>query len=209
MEILYDSRDPRQDKIYAPVVTLPHVLSGMEFNWDEIADQQKTEKVRPLAGLAQSVYNVQEARYRKEHILTARTDHPLARAPNFVYDTVFLGGYAWNTITADGTFAPQEALVSTRAAFGMWALFKTDYTQTLLQTVRTLNDPARGWFEGRLERTGGPELTLSSTTNAVVLEALLYRKTGKFFRPPGVSGFYAAAQKAEFSGSQTCLPRGR
>ena len=182
---------------------------GIEFNWDAVDSRHSAANDRPLARMAQSIYGVQEARYRKEHILTARTDHPLGRAPHFVYDTIFLAGYSWNTVTADGTFVPHEALVSTRAAFGMWALWKTDYTQTLMRTARLLNDPAKGWFEGRFEKTGGPEPTLSGTTNAVVLEALLFMKTGKLFRPTSANGYYLLALRSEFSGPQTCLPQRR
>jgi hypothetical protein len=209
VQILYDSRDPRQSKTYAPVVTLPHALMGIEFNWDPVNSRHRPETKRPLAGMAQSIYDVQEARYRQEHILTARSDHPLGRAPDFVYDTIFLAGYAWNTTDVDGNFAPQEALVSTRAAFGMWALWKTGYTHSLIEATRMLNDPAKGWFEGRFEKTGGPETTVSSTTNAVVLEALLYVKSGKLFRSTSAGDFYSLALRSEFSGPQTCLPSRR
>jgi hypothetical protein len=209
VEILYDSRDPRLGNTYNPVVTLPYALMGIEFNWESIGPGGKGRRDSSLAALAQSIYEVQEARFRTEHILTARSDHALGRAPNFVYDTIFVAGYPWNTITADGVFVPQEALVSTRAAFGMWALWKTGYTDTLLRTTRMLNDPSRGWFEGRFEATGGPETTLSSTTNAVVLEALLYLKTGKLFRTASEDGFYSLTLRSDFSGSKACLPQRR
>jgi hypothetical protein len=207
VEVLYDSRDPRQSKTLAPLVTLPHALIGMEFNWDPVNGGAASQ--RALAVLAQRVHDVQEARFRKERILTARSDHPLARPPNYVYDTIFLSGYPWNTLTLDGTFAPQEALVSTRAAFGLWALWKTGYTQTLMESTRMVSDPSRGWFEGRFEKTGGLETTLSSTTNAIVLEALLYVKTGKLFRPVSDEDYYSLTLRSEFSGPQTCLPQRR
>jgi len=207
IEVFYDSRDSRQSNTFAPVVTLPHVLMGMEFNWER-PDAAPAEE-RTLSGLAQQVYDVQEARYRKQHILTARSDHPLDRKPAFVYDTIFLAGYPWNTLAADGTLVAYEALVSTRAAFGMWALWKTDYTETLIQATSMLRDPARGWYEGRFERTGGPEMTLSSTTNATVLEAILFTKTGRLFRTPAKDDYYALALRSEFSGPQTCLPQRR
>jgi hypothetical protein len=209
VQVLYDSRDPRESKTNAPVVTLPHVLTGIEFNWQAVRAARGAPRSAPLVALAQSVYDVQEARYRRQHILTARTDHALARAPDFVYDTIFLAGYPWNTADAAGNFTPYEALVSTRAAFGLWALWKTDYTRTLMQATRMLSDPSRGWFEGRFEKTGGPETTLSSTTNAVVLEALLYVKTGKLFRPSDRDDYYSLALRSEFSGPQTCLPARR
>lgn len=208
VELLYDSRDPRQSQALAPVVTLPHVLLGIEFNWD-LADTGRTGQDNALARVAQAVYAVQEARYRKERILTARTDHPLNRPPNFVYDSVFLSGYAWNTVAGDGGFVPQEALVSTRAAFGMWALWKTDYTKTLMEATRLLNDPNKGWFEGRFEKTGGTDNTLSATTNAMVLEALLFVKTGRLFHWADQHSYYSLALRSEFSGVRTCLPQRR
>jgi hypothetical protein len=43
----------------------------------------------------------------------------------------------------------------------------------------------------------------------VVLEALLYVKTGKLFRPSDRDDYYSLALRSEFSGPQTCLPARR
>ncbi len=112
---------------------------------------------RPLADIATLIYRIQEERFRREQIYTARTDHPIGRAPWFIFDSIHAGGFPFNTTGADGAHQPQSSLVSTRAAFGLWALWNTDYTTRLMTVVEPLHNKERGWFEGRLEQTGGAE----------------------------------------------------
>jgi len=214
VDIAYDSRDPRHTGVPAAVVSLPYILDGLELNWDKIDDYSSSDKVHTdsqMAELAERIYRVQEARYEKEKIWTARTDHPLSKPPFLVYDAIFAGGYAWNTISPSGAPVLAEALVSVRAVFGLWALWKTDYTEQLLARVAaTLFNPDRGWYEGRLENTGGYEETLSCTTNAVVLEALLYKTIGKIYRVTSevtsAAGHYQLLLKDEFSRPGQCFP---
>ncbi|MEM6795507.1 MAG: DUF3131 domain-containing protein, partial [Acidobacteriota bacterium] len=182
-----DARDARTTGTYAPVVSYPHWLAGLEFNWDRLGDRRSGDarhSDRSWAELAEKLYAVQEARWARERVLTARTDHPVSGPPYFVFDSIHAAGYPWNTISDQGESRADLALVSSRAAFGMWALFKSDYSDLLLKSVCTLNDPDRGWFEGRLERSGGHERAISCTTNALVLQALLYKTRGKLFEPP-------------------------
>ena len=209
IELPRDHRDPRTTGVYAPVVTLPHVLLGLEFNWDLIDDERTDDTVHSdtaAADLAERVYRVQEARYRREGILTARTDHPLVQPPYFVFDAVFVAGYPWNTIADDGSRRPQAALVSTRAVFGLWALWKTPFTDRLLEVIESVNDPGRGWYEGRLELTGGLEEAVGATTNAIVLEALLHKASGKIYRTAPPDGRFAVLVRDEFRRPRTCLP---
>jgi hypothetical protein len=135
-----------------------------------------------LKNLAQDVYIVQEDRYRSDGILTARTDHPLSKPPNFLYDSIFAAGYPWNTISEQGKTYGQLALVSTRAAFGMWVLWDEPYTDVLMRAVEWLFDPQRGWYEGRYESSGAVEDLVTLSTNAVVLESLLYKVDGALYR---------------------------
>ncbi|MCI5158040.1 MAG: DUF3131 domain-containing protein, partial [Candidatus Electrothrix sp. AUS1_2] len=65
---------------------------------------------------------------------------------------------------------------------GVGVLWKTSYTDGLMQLVSPLHDPERGWFEGRREKDGGYERTATCTTNAVVLEILVYKMYGKLYR---------------------------
>ena len=209
IEIPRDRRDPRTTGVWAPVVTLPHVLLGVELNWDRVDDATTSDTTHTdpdAADLAERIYRVQEARYRHEGIVTARTDHALAQPPYFVYDAIFVAGYPWNTIADDGTRRPQAALVSTRAAFGLWALWKTPYTDRLLEVIESANDPSRGWYEGRLELTGGLEEAIGASTNAVVLESLLYKVGGKISRPATRDGRFEMLVRDEFRRPRTCLP---
>ncbi|RMI24941.1 MAG: DUF3131 domain-containing protein [Calditrichaeota bacterium] len=204
IDILHDARDPREEGTYAPIVTLPYVLAGMEFHWKPINPRNRPEV--SLKTLADRVYRVQERRYRVEKIFTARTDHQLGEPPFFVFDAVYAAGYPWNTISDGGDFYPEAALVSTRAAFGMWVLWNTEYTDKLITLLSYLYDPDRGWYEGRYEVSGGHEESITCTTNALVLEALLYKQTGRLFRFDREEGYYPTFLQNEFNHQGNCFP---
>jgi hypothetical protein len=204
IDLPIDGRDPRITGMPAPVVTLPWVLLGLELDWRDAA--QGEGQPRPLADIATLIYRIQEERYRREKIHTARTDHPIGRPPYFIFDSIHAGGYPFNTTAGDDTQQPQSSLVSTRAAFGLWALWNTDYTTSLMTVVEPLHVKERGWFEGRLEQTGGAEELLTSTTNAVVLEALLYKERGPLFESRPRTGHFDLLVKDEFARPPHCLP---
>lgn len=200
--LLVDTRDRRISGVLAPLVTLPFVLDGLEFDWArDPAGVDTGARAR-----ADAVYAVQARRYEREGTITARTDHQLNHPPYMVYDAIYVDGYPWNTVTADGTRVPEYALVSLRAAIGMWALWPSAYTDTLFAAVGSLYDPQRGWFEGRGERTGAVEETVTATTNAVVLEAVLHKADGTLFRAPGRDGYAADRLRDEFTRPGHCFP---
>ena len=114
-----------------------------------------------MAQRAQRLYQAQETRWRREKILTARAQYSRSTAPWEVYDSLFANGYAWNTLADDGRYAPELALLSTRAIFGLWALWDTRYTDAL-HLGRLHQDEKRGWFEGRYEANGGYNATFTS-----------------------------------------------
>jgi hypothetical protein len=210
--VVPEARDP-QDRGTSdnppPVVTLPYVLDGLEFNWDTVTDGWSLDSVHSdteRSDLAQRIYTVQERRYQEKKIFTARTDHQISTAPYFVYDTIFAEGYPWNTMSDSGQFMPQSALVSSRAAFGLWALWKTSYTDSLLEIVSSLFNPGKGWYEGRFELTGGYEYLVTATTNAVVLESLLYKVVGKLYRLAAKDGYYQVIINDEFTHPGKCMP---
>jgi len=185
IDIYHDARDTRKYGALTPVLSLPHTLMGIEFNWDHIFDADSLDSTHTdslAKDAALRVYEVQKRRYYEEKIFTARTEHILNRAPFFLYDSVFANGYAWNTISDDGKTFPQLSLVAVKAAFQMWALWPDAYTDELMLVVRELYDDNRGWYEGRYEVSGGYEKSISSSTNAAVLEALLYKHSGKLFK---------------------------
>lgn len=73
--------------------------------------------------------------------------------------------------------------MTTKAVFVLWTLWETEYTDALMAVTTHLNDPQRGWFEGRVEATGDVNATLTLSTNAMVLEALFYKhNAGPLFK---------------------------
>ncbi|CAK8722770.1 hypothetical protein GCAAIG_12440 [Candidatus Electronema halotolerans] len=193
--------DSRKTGISDPLVSLPYLLLGLEFNWDTLNDQFSPDSYSSnaaLADLAWRIYKVQEKRYQYERIFTARTNYRRSKPPYLLYNSIFADGYAWNTLTPEGELHPDLALVANSAAFGMWALWKTSYTDGLMQLVSPLHDPEKGWFEGRREKDGGYERTATCTTNAVVLEVLAYKMYGKLYRSQQSKSYADILMKNEF-----------
>lgn len=168
-----DSRDPRTTWTPSAITTTPYVLSGLEYGW-ELPGADR-EIIRQQRQRASNVYRAQELRWQREGILTARSDFTLAAPPWHVNDTLFANGYAWNTLADDGKWVPTLAQVSTRAVFGLWALWQTPFTDALMQMTRLQYDDKRGWYEGRVEATGDYNRAITLSTNAMVLEALLFK----------------------------------
>lgn len=141
--------------------------------------------------------------------MTARSDYLTSVAPYHVYDTVFANGYHWNTIDEGGKFYPELALVSTRAVFGLWVLWNSPYTDALMQLTQMQYDDQRGWYEGRYENNGSYNKTISLTTNAMVLETLLYKKVGDLINTEPTAGYLDVRMRDIFSRPQLCLPQER
>ncbi|MGF1685436.1 DUF3131 domain-containing protein [Photobacterium japonica] len=185
IDLLFDGRDPRHYDVLRPVYSTPYLLLGMEFNWDEINDSRSNDAIHSnhtLSAMADAVYQLQASRWDRERIYTARGEHVVTGEPYFVYDSIYALGTPWISVAEDGSDHDEKALVSTRVAFQMWTLWRTDYTDRLLTLVQELYDPTRGWYEGRYELTSAYEKTISLQTNAGVLEALLYKANGKLYQ---------------------------
>ncbi|MEL6616681.1 MAG: DUF3131 domain-containing protein, partial [Bacteroidota bacterium] len=209
LDLPVDARDPRRTNTRSSISTLPFLLDGLEFNWRDHGTPGRpgaTSAYPELADVARRVMDVQELRYETERILTARADHTLSGEPYFVHDAVWADGYAWNTVAADGSPQLSRALVSTKAAFGMWVLRPGSYTDRLLDAVREVYHGERGWYEGRREKTGGYERALSLSTNAFVLEALLYKESGRLYTPSDDPSHYALYLTDEFNDRDRCFP---
>lgn len=209
VDVPYDSRDPRKLSAHNYVVSESYVLDGIELNWDRADDRDSddlTHSDRLTVEFAQRIYKVQEARFRKKGILTARTEHQLDGPPYFVYDTIYTDGYAWNTITEDGKYVPQFAAVSLKGAFGLWVLWDTGYTDLLYQAIRGLHDQEKGFYEGRYENSGGLIKTFTSNNNGIILETLLYKAQGKLLRFGDQPSQWDKILADDFSGEDKCRP---
>jgi hypothetical protein len=197
LPVHYDARDPRTTGAQSPLTTMPFAFMGMELGWGGREG---------LRAIADEVHAVQEQRWRKEALWTARSDYQMRDAPYVVLDSVHASGYPWNTIAGDGKEYPNLALVSTRAAFGFWALWPDDYSRALVESMQWMHDPDRGWFEGRLESGGGPLAMITLSTNAAVLEALLFREKGVLCPAQPRAGYWHAQQRDAFARRNQCLP---
>ncbi|MEY4907296.1 MAG: hypothetical protein RL260_1014 [Pseudomonadota bacterium] len=209
VKLQVDARDDRVTGEIAPVVTMPYVLLGIEFGWEYPRDPKllgNRQESDTLQKLTEDIFRIQELRYQKQGILTARTDHPLQKPPFFVYDTVFASGYAWNTLSDQGRQVEGMSLVATKAVFGMWALARNAYTDRLLLSVEALHKNDKGWFEGRYEASGGYEDLLTLSTNAFVLQALLYKAQGRQYPKQSQIGYFGYTLGNQFARPQHCFP---
>lgn len=202
-----DDRDPRTTWQPSLLTTLPAMLPGLEFGWQPPGVPPEVQKA--LYTRAQGVWLSQKSRWEREKVLTARADFTLPQAPWHVEDTVWGNGYAWNTIGDDGRDYPRLAQVSTKAVFVLWTLWKTDYTDALMAVTTHLNNPQQGWFEGRVEATGDVNRTLTLSTNAMVLEALLYKHNAGPLFENGLAddnSYFVHRATDEFNPPGLCLP---
>ena len=208
VDLLFDGRDPRFTDVLRPVFSTPYLWLGLEFNWDDIDDSTSSDanhSNQVLAAMADSVYRVQQSRWDKDRIYTARGEHVVSGDPYFVYDAIYALGTPWITVAEDGSSHDRLALVSTRVAFQMWALWKTDYTAQLLALVQEMYHPQRGWYEGRYEISSRYEKSITLKTNAGVLEALLYKQSGKLYRPKNTTEYRDIRFQSRFEHPGKCL----
>ncbi len=217
VKVPYDSRDPRTLDAHNYVVSESYVLDGIELNWDHADDTTSSDRHhsdRIAEKFGNLIYEAQVARYRATGILTARTEHQLAEPPYFVYDTIYTDGYAWNTITEDGKHVPQFAAIALKGALGMWAVWETEYTDLLFDTIADLYHPEKGFYEGIFENGSGVIETYTSNNNGIMLEALLYKAQGKLLRPSTEKTIWDQTMRDNFlwdrhNGKAKCYPRKR
>lgn len=162
-----DARDARRFGAVDALVTDPWVLSDIEYG-----------PAPARAPLLRDVFEVQKRRWERTGVVTAASEDHVDRAPWFVYDAIWADGGAWKAVTPEGREVPELRGLSVKAAFALAALFPGDpYAQVLLRAVEHAYDPARGFFAGIYEQ-GGLNRSINANTNAVVLEVLLFQRSG-------------------------------
>ncbi|HXH38501.1 MAG TPA: DUF3131 domain-containing protein [Thermoanaerobaculia bacterium] len=211
IDVPFDTRDPRTQVAHSYVVTESYVLDGIESGWDLISDCTSSEETYSdtvAADFASRIFRVQFARYCKTGVITARSEHQLDQSPYFVYDSIFSDGYPWNTITDKGAFRSEFAAVSTKAALGMWALWDSPYTDILYRTVRDLNEPGKGFYEGLYENGNGPIRTFTANTNGIILETLLFKVKGSLITKQRIDGIWESTIRDDFAlNAESCRPK--
>ena len=209
IEIPYDTRDPRVLRAHNYVVAESFVLDGIELNWDKPEDRLDNDSYHSnpwIAETAQSIYAVQERRFRATGVITARTEHQLDKAPYFVYDTIYTDGYAWNTITESGKYVPEFAAVAAKGAIGLWALWETPYTDLLFRVVQGLQHPEKGIYEGLYENGKGEIAQFTANNNGIILETLLYKEQGKLLKFGNNVSMWDRVVQDPFKSRSKCLP---
>lgn len=124
------------------------------------------------------LYAVQEARARQTRTLVAMGEDALDRPPWFAYSNVWFGGQAWQVVDSDGTSLPMDPPLSTKAALAWSVLYpNSPYSRRLRGTPENLISPY-GVYTG-LYSENEINRSLNVNTNAVILEVLAYKSTGR------------------------------
>jgi hypothetical protein len=168
IKIPIDKRSPEQFNAHNYVVSESYILDGLEYGWDTISKE-----------FAYRVYQAQEARFKDTGQVTAVSEDNINGDPYFVYNTVYTDGKIWNAITEEGIDASNFKTISTKAAIGWSVLYQTPYRNALLDAVKKLYDPAKGWYSGVFETSKAVNDAITANTNAIILEALCFKKYGK------------------------------
>ena len=142
--------------------------------------------------------------------MTARSENGVDRPPYAIIGTITAEGRLWPTISRSGQPRYDLAVLSTKAIFGMWSLWKTPYSRFLLAAAACcFYEEGRGWFEGRYEKNWRINKVISLETNAMVLEAILHDLKGQLVRlrnEPSYIDFYVRKQ-LPMSDYPRCLPQ--
>ncbi|MEF3049208.1 DUF3131 domain-containing protein [Pseudotabrizicola sp. L79] len=193
VKVPYDGRDPRIFKNQNYVLTEGYLLDGLEMGWDMPSDRTNdgmTASHGWRAEFANRIYLVQQRRYEQTGIITARSEHQVDGKPYFVYDSIFADGYAWNTLDPTGEYQPDRAAIAAKAAVGLWALWETDYTDLLFESVADLYDPEMGFYEGLYENGNGYIPLQTANNNGIILAALLYKVQGPILQQVSTNAQY-------------------
>ncbi|MDZ8056242.1 MAG: DUF3131 domain-containing protein [Aulosira sp. ZfuVER01] len=164
----YDRRDAKNSGANNYVLSEPYILDGIETGF----------KALPKA-YADRILAAQEARYQATNELTALTEDNLDRPPYFVYNSLFVNGKPWATITDTQEQHNNLRFLSAKAAIGWNVLYNTAYTHSLADTVFNKLKSDKGWYNGLYESLRQPNKSLTANNNGVILESFLYKQVGK------------------------------
>jgi hypothetical protein len=128
--------------------------------------------------LEKDVYEVQRQRWEREGKLTAVSEDAVSEEPWFVYNTISANGQDWVCVSVSGKAYPALKSVSTKAAIAWWAIQDDSDSHRIFDVVKDLVDPSAGYYAGVFEG-GRTNRSRNLNTNAIVLEAILYRRLGR------------------------------
>lgn len=158
----------RDTRNLASLTSEPFVLARMEIG----------HLNREFGTLEQSLFQVQKKYAGVRGTLIAVSEDAVDRAPWFVYNSVCFERTPWACVSPAGTPYPDMASVSTKTAMAWWAIYDDTYAVRLFDAIKDAFDPQRGYYAG-VFNTGRKNRSLNINTNAVILEAMLYRHLGR------------------------------
>lgn len=167
VEVPVDLRTAARFGTITPVLSEPYLLMALEMGFDDESEF-----------LADRIYTAQKARFRNTGQVTFVSEDHLDTKPHFVYASIFSNGKPWSVVDIEGENYPELRTQSAKATFGWDALYNTEYTNLGLDRIQHLAIKGRGWMAGVYEATGKRNTSLSLNTNAVILEALHYKRFG-------------------------------
>ncbi|MBI9113078.1 DUF3131 domain-containing protein [Maridesulfovibrio ferrireducens] len=165
---------PYDESAKALLSSKPFVLTLMEFG--KTGNEQDK--------LIRRIYEVQVARFNKTKTITSASDGRLDRAPWFATSAIISenGNETWQC-TSPYSDKPVELFWSSTAmAFGWDALYNTAYTRMLIEKLSTLSEQGKGFYAGKYD-TEGTNKAITLETNALILEAAMYRKMSGIIEP--------------------------
>lgn len=148
----------------------PFIMHGLELGWSP-----------EMREMAWQTLSAQAARYATTGKMTMASEDAINLAPHyFYYYCVYCSGKPFViNIHTPGVDLNSPRWVSTKTAFAWHALLPSEYTWLATQAVKPALNQKSGWATGVFEDSNKSTDTYSLNTAALILEAALYRKTGK------------------------------
>ncbi len=185
----FDNRPTGNPAQFAAVTTRMAMLAGLEFGF-AVPHSKKSGKNSFMRKLADAVYLVQKARFSQQGRLTARDSHLMDHPPYYVIDSIFVNGAPFATIDNKGNYVPEAAIISIKAAYAMWALYDSPYTDALIEALAPIYDEYGGWFSGTYEKNGAINRVITLDCNAIILEALAFKAFGVLINHSETKGYW-------------------
>ena len=186
----FDNRPKGNPVQLGAVTTRTGMLAGLEFGFVDFRNDASAPLSSSMRELADAIYLVQEARFSQQGKLTARDPHVMDRSPYYLIDSLYAQGVPFASLDGSGNPIPEAAVVSTKAAYTLWALYDSPFTDALINALAPIYDQYGGWFAGIYEEDGTVNRAISLDCNAIILEALAFKATGILYHPVERTGFW-------------------
>ncbi|MEL7052015.1 MAG: DUF3131 domain-containing protein [Cyanobacteria bacterium J06588_5] len=158
---------PSHELTSVNTISTPFILYGLEFGFDP-----------KMRAHVDAIFQAEAARYGRTGIFSASGTTLSALEPHVIHSTLLSNGEPWKAVNDAGEEIARDRMVSTAVAFAYFTLYPDHpYSQALWQATLDLYNPTLGYYEGFFERTGRTTIGFGSSTNSLILQALLHKNT--------------------------------